>query len=310
MTLKYCPVCRNDIENGSREVPYPANNTNENAPKKIHFCNHCQVGIAAPTITDQVIAKLYKGSEYWKVDSLKITKKSCPVPFALAKARWELISDNFEKRSEISILDIGAGYGCLGLVASELESSKIEYSIVEPDMALHAPLSIAWKQSNDLKSLRIFHELSEVNRKYDIVALSQVLEHVSEPVALVEKALGLVNANGFIFIDVPNQDHLFKADVFPHLLFFSPESIRSLIGNSFSNLKIICLSTWGRSREKSTLSTESLPLLRTSAKIVKKLKRLLSGELVTSYYSWHFGANAQCSTGMWIRMIAQKMNES
>ena len=48
----------------------------------------------------------------------------------------------------------------------------------------------------------------QFNKKYDVIFASQVLEHIDHPHAFIEKAASLLNHNGLIHVDVPNNESM------------------------------------------------------------------------------------------------------
>ena len=237
-------------------MPYPSKNALNNVPEKIIFCGRCCLGIAEPMPSDEALDHLYGESCYWSKVKSVVSPRKQPVFFALARSRWSLIQSNLNNRKEkphgLRILDVGAGFGYLGIVAANsLGTALDEYVAVEPDPNVRSAIELAWPELGSNGKLSTFAELGQVKGEYDIIALSHVLEHVKYPLRMINDILSFLSNDGLLFIDVPNRDDLFKADVFPHLLFFSPQSLKFLMEQA--NFKIVDVDTWGNPREKSPL---------------------------------------------------------
>ena len=146
-------------------------------PEKIIFCGRCGLGIAEPMPSDEALDRLYGESCYWsKVKPVVLPRKQ-PVFLALARSRWSLIQSNLNKEMEkthgLKILDVGAGFGYLGIVAVNTIGVMLdEYAAVEPDSNVRIALQKAWPELGNQRQLSTFAKLEEVEGKYDIISLS------------------------------------------------------------------------------------------------------------------------------------------
>ena len=59
--------------------------------------------------------------------------------------------------------------------------------------------------------------------------MNQVLEHVPDPIDFLGSVYALLKQNGYIYIDVPYKDYVFKPDIEGHLLFFNKQSMNRLL---------------------------------------------------------------------------------
>ena len=57
-------------------------------------------------------------------------------------------------------------------------------------------------------NIKTFSELNKINKKFDVITLYDVLEHVENPMQLLSKIRDLLNKNGLIFIYSPNKNSL------------------------------------------------------------------------------------------------------
>lgn len=78
-----------------------------------------------------------------------------------------------------------------------------------------------------------FHYMAslETAEKFDLIFCNQVLEHVCEPFSFLNQIGSLLSSHGMIYLEVPNSDYNFKEDVFPHVLFFTKNSLEKFLLN-------------------------------------------------------------------------------
>jgi SAM-dependent methyltransferase len=304
-----CPACSAAVEeNTAKFEVYPGRKSHGNKPNRILFCSKCEIGFAHPMLNDQELEVLYQGGEYWGEKETLILPKTYPVDFTLAQSRWKLISKSIPpNKHELSILDIGAGRGCLGLTAVKDSRFHVQYTAMEPDVGQQEAIRRTWNVSFHKERLTIWDKLENTSETFDIVALSHVLEHVRDPQEFLKFCGSFLKQDGFLFIDIPNQDHLFKPDVFPHHLFFSKSSLNSLLCRL--NFEVLQLDAWGRPRESSPMNMSHFTYLHFLAKVQNKLKPLLPDlllDFLPQYFDWHFGVSRLHTHGTWLRAIAQK----
>jgi 2-polyprenyl-3-methyl-5-hydroxy-6-metoxy-1,4-benzoquinol methylase len=291
-------------------TPYPAKNTQvEGIPERIAFCNRCGSGFARPAPSDKFLEHYYGDSQYWKIAKASIRPHRQPVLLAMARSRWSLIQTHLLnlnlKRDGLSLLDIGAGYGYLGIVAAAGKRIPVNrYTAVEPDIRLRNALENAWPKWGQGASLKTVGHMDKTEHQYHIVALSHVLEHVKNPVDMINCAVSFLRDGGLFFVETPHRDDLFKSDVFPHLIFFSLPGLKTLIGNSF--LEIIDSDIWGRSREKSPLNHKRSKWIRRQEILLNLMTRVVSSHISSALFARHFGIDVRHERGTWIRVVARK----
>jgi 2-polyprenyl-3-methyl-5-hydroxy-6-metoxy-1,4-benzoquinol methylase len=97
-------------------------------------------------------------------------------------------------------LDIGSGYGFFSKAALE---QGFQVIAVNPASAENR----IFKQLNGLEPIpRFFEEVDFDTEKFDLVILSQVLEHLLDPFQVLVKVRNLIKPEGVIAIAVPNVD--------------------------------------------------------------------------------------------------------
>jgi len=203
----------------------------EDTKYRVARCSECGLLSLFPIPTEDEFNKIYQ--DYG-------TKRD---RFLIEQGRSDIYREKLEKLSKFSsgtrFLDIGAGMGTFVKCAKDMgfDAHGVEYDIDQCKKA---------KEKHDLELINgKFEDMhAEYNdNKFDIISLHHVLEHVQSPKGVLEMAYSLLNANGILLIEVPNQFcnfrdtlkyKLFKKyelpdDRFHHLYFFSIGSLKRYI---------------------------------------------------------------------------------
>ena len=56
------------------------------------------------------------------------------------------------------------------------------------------------------EGIKVYESLDEVDRKYDVVCLFMVIEHLNNPDQILEKIRGVLKQGGFLICETPNAD--------------------------------------------------------------------------------------------------------
>ena len=283
---------------------------NVEIPSRIIVCKNCNIGKADPMLDEASLDAIYNHSLYWLDTTQKeISKKSFPTAFALADSRWNLIKKYIKDNTNIELLDIGAGLGCLGIIAQEDKKNSLsKYIAVDSDSGMLKNLSDYWSTNQIHSDLIATTDITKYNNSSDVIVLSHVLEHVYDPESFLKNALDMLKEDGILFIDVPNQDYLFKSNVFPHISFFSIESLTILLERL--ELEILDIDIWGRSYRNSPLNNKMKHFSYYKnyffGQIFAKIFMFLGEKYHIRFYGWLFGSNLRSHDGTWIRCIVQR----
>jgi len=191
----------------------------------------------------------------------------------------------------------------LGIALKECYD-EADYDVVEPYAEVRSKYG-NWvnKQFSNISELKIGN--------YDLVIMNQVLEHVSDPLSFQCSVNKLLKPEGYVYIDVPYQDYLFKPSAEPHLLFWNKESVSVLLEKT--RLKTIFCDTAGmmhsqarRFFRKQSFKTKIVDPLKYKLKanqIMNKFRIPIAFDTFRQFQSDHYGDERQ-----WLRCIAQKIN--
>ena len=154
----------------------------------------------------------------------------------------------------LRILDVGGGYGFFG---SELKSRmpSCEVTVLEPS-ASRSGAGKQWLEEGGHALPRFINGLLDEafvrthRGQYDLVTMWHVLEHVTDPVALMRDCTALLAPGGLLCIEVPNLDDelaplspAFRARTFmvEHISYFSPHLLKVVAGRAAPGAKVSVL---------------------------------------------------------------------
>lgn len=117
----------------------------------------------------------------------------------IAQNRIKKYSELLERPIK-SILEVGCGTGATsdGFVLNNIEWEGIEVNQEIYNFSLSKNRNVNYGDFINF----------QFNKKYDVIFASQVLEHIDHPHAFIEKAASLLNHNGLIHVDVPNNESM------------------------------------------------------------------------------------------------------
>jgi 2-polyprenyl-3-methyl-5-hydroxy-6-metoxy-1,4-benzoquinol methylase len=218
---KICPVCKKNDSERLYKIPYVSDEMlhylrsfydpqggikdltifNDVNYELLH-CHNCDLIFQKNIPSDKLMMLLYE--EYIdpgiKRNEIKNSNKYSLDYFKGNAAEIEcLIEKSKLPPADIKFLDYGMGWGLFGNMAkaygcdvygTELSQSRKEYA-----------------ESNGIKVVQNI-DLSMI--KFDIINLSDVLEHIEDPLELVEYLLTCLNSSGIIRISVPFERNILK----------------------------------------------------------------------------------------------------
>ena len=136
--------------------------------------------------------------------------------------------------SEMAVLDVGCSTGMFLRVLKDQGYEDVMGVDVSLEQVTHC------REVNKIPAFRSLSEIPE-DKCFDLVSLYAILEHVPNPVELVEQSVRRVKINGHLIVDVPNYRSLYRMLtgkrwlwLIPpvHLQYFTPKSIVKLAADS------------------------------------------------------------------------------
>ena len=295
-----CPLCR---ETGNEFVSnYPVSFF---ACKILIQCQTCEIIFANPIPSKEELNNFYSAGLYYDQDNDPNNLFFLNFSLKLSRSRLNLIHSKINFDDILRVIDIGAGNAQFGIALKECDDPP-DYDAVEPDAGLRNAYG-NWVNNH-------YSKINEVKvGSYDLVLINQVLEHLSDPVVFLESVCTLLKTSGYVYIDVPYNDYLYKPiDVIQksgHLLFWNQKSISILLEKV--GLKMIFCDTAGmhHKQAKRFFNRQSfMQKIRNpwaykekANKIFNKIGLPLIFDIFKRIEADKYGGNRQ-----WLRCIAQK----
>lgn len=183
-----------------------------------------------PVVQDYFYAK----DEFFTKLSMKNHKKIWDNYHKFTNQRGELVAAILSQFSEIkkkNILDIGCGDGGTSLKLSQLGANVTAVDI-RPD------INKIFKNTNIKFHQSTFDDIFFGTKKFDIVILQDVLEHVQNPETAIKKIRSLLLETSIIYISTPNRFSLLNVFSDPHwslpfVSLFSRKWVKLAVKNIF-----------------------------------------------------------------------------
>lgn len=218
---KNCPICKSDKRQKGIDI---------NQEIKVYECKSCSLAYVDPfpvNSADIYEKKYFEGSiiSYDDMRDYRIKR--------FGSERLELIKKYVDSGS---ILDIGCGVGWF-LEAAKKDGFKVYGQELSRDLA---------DFTRDLLGIKVFEiDISEINLKFDVITMFDLIEHVPDPLKLVMDCKKLLNPDGIILAFTPNYDSFGIKEmgkdsslVCPpaHLTYFTKKSVQELVRKVDMNL--------------------------------------------------------------------------
>lgn len=163
-------------------------------------CKKCQFKHIIPIPTENELEEVYEDQYYSDEKPLYIERMNEDLTW------WNLTYDDryefFEKelgKESRSILDVGSGPG---LFLKRGQERKWEVTGIEPSKQAYDYSSKSLGMN--IHNYFLNHETKNNTGSFDVIHMSEVLEHISNPVNMLEICHEKLNKDGLICIVVPN----------------------------------------------------------------------------------------------------------
>lgn len=207
----------------------------------IYECTTCTASFASPLQSDAwVYEAIYQQAErisgYTRYSRFAKAVQKTQYPLKLLaeseNVYWgiaEALRSHVSSKESARIAEIGSGLGYL-----TYSLNKEGYSTVGIDISKEA-VDRATKRYGPYYEAGDLFEISKTRHgTYDVVVMTEIIEHVEDPKAFIQAALSLLVSGGVLLLTTPNKNSspagtIWQSDVpSVHLWWFSEKSIRMI----------------------------------------------------------------------------------
>ena len=298
MLKKYinCPFC--NLKKNKYWYTYGQFDSDLNS-YPIYKCISCKSASVIPAPTKGFLENFYKSEQ----NSMQknINKKSVKQKleevllqeneFPNSTIDSQRIINNLKKITDgKDFLDVGAGYG---FFSNEAQKAKFNVRALE----LNSSVRDIFKLLNNFEAENINFDEEFVkinNQKFDIVLLSQVLEHIPLKLNPIKNIYNTLKPNGICVIAVPHFGSTFsilqgKKDMFidppEHVNFFSINGLNNIFKrNGFELVKIETVSRVNKKKIASRFKIFSLIINLALTLFIKLSDKINKGMYIQAYY--------------------------
>ncbi len=183
--LENCPIC------GSAQTRFYHSDLRQN---RISICEACRFQFMNPQYSDQYLTEFYAGY-YSHHSQIEREPTSHAHDFYLKKIETFLPQKG-------KLLDYGCGVGRVMNTARQRGWTVVGYDVdCETTKKVEKVYDVEIKCGS-------FEDLDWEGRRFDLIYLYHVLEHVKDPVHTIKTLRGLLNEKGHLFVGVPNMRSL------------------------------------------------------------------------------------------------------
>lgn len=215
----------------------------------IVYCDHCDTSFVNPrNIDTSLYNQIYSNPQqvsgynnYSRIGDIILKEKS-PLKY-LENHSFEYsfvikeLQKNYSKGQKI--LEVGCGIGYLTYALNSATFDTIGTDIADNVIDNAIQKFGLYYQKGGVDSILL------TNRKFDFIVLTEVIEHIPEPILFLKKLELLLNSGGIILLTTPNKnafskDALWVTDAPPiHLWWFSARSFKYISQVTSMSYKII-----------------------------------------------------------------------
>ncbi len=222
MSLKiYCPLCETDATEFQSLYTHKSEVFKQMTRQK---CLSCDFQFADPMPNENLLNKYNNSFHDSAYGGHERSRKVNAFFTGISKTRIHFIQNHlkFNSKNKIRLLEIGPGPGAFASIWINLFPNT-KYFGIETDVSCH-------KELKDLGvNLIDNNEILKYNDYFDLVVISHVLEHVTDPIHFLTRYIKTIKKNSCLYIEVPCSDWSHMKKMEPHLLFFDKKSMLVLI---------------------------------------------------------------------------------
>lgn len=211
---RICKIC------GRKEVePYFPGDS------RVLKCLSCGTGFLDNDLVIKNLGNYYTGRDYATRD---LKEEKLKIAAAGAREVLNFISEFIEPQHK-KLLDVGAN---AGMFVKEANNFGFDAKGIEASSE-----AVNYARNHGIPVSRFKVEDYEPSEKFDVVTVFHVLEHVKDPVLVLNKLKKWLNNSGYLAIEVPNlESHLAKRHgpswkfiALEHIFYFSEKSLLKLL---------------------------------------------------------------------------------
>ena len=188
--------------------------------QKTVYCKKCGLIQSNPRMTDNAVEDYYSNDYYRKIHSSLINQNQVAIKDNKSKKIYNLVNAVINFKKNDSVLEIGS-YTGYNLV--EFKNNNLD--ILGIDLSLEAS-KIAQKNGINVQNISLLN----LNKKFKLIMLVNVLEHFNDPESELIKIKKNMQNDSFLFIALPQiknfstgmlqqaHCHYYKKNDFIHLL--------------------------------------------------------------------------------------------
>ncbi len=235
--VKVCPICKGTSFINKIDCE---DYTYSHRKFSIQQCISCHLLLTNPRPDQNTIGDYYKSEEY--ISHTGKTNSIFDWLYLMARKytlRWKL-NIITSRKPKGTILDYGCGTGAF---INYMATNNWETFAIEPSDGAREKVNA----QSETKNLLVYKRLEDLpEKKFDVITLWHVLEHVPDPGHLIGELTQKLNKDGLILVAVPNHEsydaqhyktHWAAYDVPRHLWHFAQSNIVKLFNNNELSLK-------------------------------------------------------------------------
>jgi len=147
--------------------------------------------------------------------------------------RFRQLLENLDSRESIDLLDVGCGDGWMLYLFKLADPKRIKTFGID----INEEVCAAARSRGHTVFYGLFED-AEFDQQFDVINLSNVIEHVTDPAAVVKKSYASLRKGGILILETPNRDswdaRFFEKGLWGsyhiprHFTFFNPATINRL----------------------------------------------------------------------------------
>jgi len=218
----------------------------------IYYCSYCNTSFSLPRIeTNDLYDFIYKNTDklpgynrYWKyANDVKNSQNPFQYLSESEEMYWAIKSvlTGLEiPKDKLRVIEIGCGLGYL-----TYSLIKEGYCAMGLDISQNAINEAIKNYGNNYICADVMEYADKNKKTFDVVILTEVIEHIEEPVAFLKSITDLLTERGLIILTTPNKtifpaSTVWRTDLPPvHLWWFSEKSIKYIANEINTNVEFV-----------------------------------------------------------------------